>query len=372
MDKLALLSDDDVINLRCNVEAGCGGMVELTRADRNRFDPPAFLVGSVTPDLLRLYYSQHIVLGTTIYNLRNASVLGEGMIITNGQFNVSYDLQISLDYLNVHHRNIRTWQAGAARRHAPGQSVLLAGPGHLGYGHWIVDFLPKIYLLQLAGYKINRLTYLLPSDIPNFARVWLALLNVEPKQCRYYDRTREIVDCDELLVPSTLRFGTRVSPLFAQASAAMRQAAIGRTRVPRKGTKIFISRPANNFAHNNRTLIQRQLFRETARSHGFVVVSPELLSIPEQVALFQCAETIVGEYGSGLHSSMFSRPGALVMAARDNQEELGFLQSGIDGVLDHQTGYLIGAANLDGSGAFSLEPADITLAFDWMTWRRGK
>jgi capsular polysaccharide biosynthesis protein len=248
--------------------------------------------------------------------------------------------------------------------------VLLAGPGHLGYGHWIVDFLPKIHLLRLAGYRIDRLRFLLPSDTPGFARDWLALLNVEPSQCRFYDRTREIIDCDELIVPSTLRFGTRVSPLFAKASAAMRQAAIGRTRPSRNRTKLFVSRPTNRFAHNTRVLIQRQLFEETARSRGFTIVSPELLSVPDQVALFQHAGTIVGEYGSGLHSSMFSDPGALVVAARDNREELGFLQSGIDGVLGHQTGYLIGAANLDGSGAFSLEPADIALAFDWMTWRR--
>ncbi|MCK2056494.1 glycosyltransferase 61 family protein [Methylobacterium sp. 37f] len=367
-----LLSADDVIDLRRNVEGGRGTVIDVTRAERSRLMPPAFLAGAVTPDLLRLYHAQHVVLGTAVYALPDAEIVGEGMILTDGRFNLSLDLQTDLDYLNRHHRGTRARQAEARRVQAPGRSVLLAGPGHLGYGHWLVDFLPKLHLLRAAGYRVERLSFLLPDDTPGFARAWLALLGIGESQCRFYDRTRDRVACDELLVPSTLRFGTRVSPLFAEAAAGLRRAALGRGRGSRTRTKLFVARSANALTHSPRQLVQRQLFEDLAVARGFTRVTPERLGLREQVALFQSAEILVGEYGSGLHGSIFAEPGSLVLAARDNQADLGFLQSGLDAVMGHQTGYLIGAPDPEGGGGFSVDPADLALAFDWLSWPRDR
>lgn len=363
--------DEAIIDLRASVQAGRGSMIEVSRAHRSRIKPPSLLIGAVTSDLLRLYHSQSVVLGTAIYRVREATVLGEGIVMTDGCFNVGHDLNLGRDYIAKNYAATDAWLPDAAVRRVHDPVVLLTGAGYLGYGHWLVDFLPKLHLLRLAGYRLNRLTFLMPSDTPDFARRWLAILGIEPHQCAVYDRTREVVLCRELIVPSTLRFGTRVSPLFAEACAALRDAAAPRRfrrfRRPAR-RRIFVARSVNAVTHNTRSLHQRVLFEDTARKRGFTIVSPERLGLREQVELFDAAGTICGEYGSGLHASMFSRPGTLVMAVRDDTADLGFLQSGIDQELDHHNGYVIGAASPDGDGRFSVDPADLDLAFDWIDW----
>lgn len=362
-------AEPPMVDLRTAVTNGRGSMIEVSRAHRSRIAPPSLLVGAVTNDLLRLYHSQSVVLGTAIYRIPDATVLGEGLVMTDGCFNVGHDLNLDRTYVARRYAPTHAWLPKAPKRHIARPVVLLTGAGHLGYGHWLVDFLPKLHLLRLAGYRPGRLTFLMPSDSPAFARHWLAMLGIEPHQCAFYDRTREVVVCRELIVPSTLRFGTRVSPLFARASAELRDAAAPRRfrrfrRNPRR--RIFVARAVNAATHSTRALVERALFEETARRRGFAVVSPERLGIREQVELFADAGTVCGEYGSGLHASMFSGAGTLVMAARDDTADLGFLQSGIDQALDHHNGYVIGASV--GDGRFSVDPTDLELAFDWLDW----
>lgn len=363
---------DAVVDLRASVEGGRGSMIAVGRAHRAQLAAPSLLLGAVTDDWLRLYHAQSVVLGAAVYRLRDATVLGEGIVMTEGRFNVGHDLNVGPDYIAAHYAPAQAWFAQAPRRYIHDPVVLLTGAGHLGYGHWLVDFLPKLHLLRLIGERLSRLTFLMPSDTPDFARHWLAILGIAPHQCAFYERTREVVLCRDLVVPSALRFGSRVSPLFVQACAALRAAAaprrLGPFRRPSR-QRIFVARSVNALTHSSRALRERALFEETARRRGFAIVSPERLGIREQVALFASAGTLCGEYGSGLHASMFSPPGTLVMAALDNTADLGFLQSGIDQALDHRNGYVLGAAAPDGGG-FGVDPADLDLAFDWIDWGR--
>ena len=81
-----------------------------------------------------------------------------------------------------------------------------------------------------------------------------------------------------------------------------------------------------------------------AAQSGFVVVHPETLPLADQLGLFAGAGCIVGEYGSGLHGSMFAAPGTLVCALRANAIHPGFLQSGLCQVMDQKVGYVFGPA----------------------------
>ncbi|MFD1354473.1 glycosyltransferase family 61 protein, partial [Methylorubrum suomiense] len=133
--------------------------------------------------------------------------------------------------------------------------------------------------------------------------------------------------------------------------------------------RLLISRSDNADTHNRRTLTERAELEAGARARGFEIVRPEGLSVPEQVALFRSADVLVGEYGSGLHGSLFALPGATIVSFRDNGTELGFLQNSLDHALGHASGYVFGSART-GEGFFSVQPQDIDFAFDWIDAHR--
>lgn len=366
-----MADDADIIDLRTNLASGRGSVVDFSAARHVAFPGPDFLVGDGTDAFLRHYFSQDIVLGTSLYRIKDASVTAEGVIFTDGQFNSCNELNIYLQYAKTGHRGTIERLPGLRTIPADDPVVLLTGPGHLVYGHWLVDFLPKLYLLDRAGLNLRRLTFLMPADTPGFAREWLRLLGIEPRQFLVYDRSRDVVACRELIVPTALRFGSRASPLFKDAANFLRKRIEGRTfrKAPAR-RRIFVCRTANPATLNPRMLVQRLDYEAKARARGFEVVKPETLSIPDQVRLFASAGTICGEYGSGLHGSMFSGPDTVVMAARDNGIGLGFLQSGLDQTLGHANGYVIGGATEAGEGTFSVRDEDMDMSFDWLDMRK--
>ena len=371
MDRAVLAAAD----LRETVQAGRGRCTDLSLSYRDWAPPPDLMVGQVTPTLLRVYHEQTIVLGTSLFELPGAEVTEEGVILLDGVFQYANQLNIFPVNFEGHFRAIAARLSDLRRVDVEEPVVLLTGMGHQMYGHWLVDFLPKLFLLDRAGHDITRLRYLLPADTPDFARIWLGLLGIGADRLVVYDRTRDRVACRRLLVPTALRFVSRASPLMRQARRFLLDRAapgsrwrFGRRR-ERQGTeKILISRSDNADTLNRRTLAERARFEETALARGFTPVRPERLSVPEQIALFRSAGTIVGEYGSGLHGSLFAPPGTTVVALRDNGLELGFLQSSIDHTLGHAGGYVIGSGRSE-EGFFSVAPEDIDFLFDWLDWR---
>lgn len=358
------------------VAAGRGRRTELSLSYRDWIRPPDLMVGAVHPELMRIYFEQTIVLGTTLYTLPDAEVVAEGVVFLDGA--VQYCNQLNT-FPVTQERPYRALAAGRAalrRSSVTEPAVLLAGIGHQMYGHWLVDFLPKLFLLDRAGHDIARLRYLLPTDTPDFARVWLELLGIGADRIVAYDRERDLLACRELLVPTALRFVGRASPLMGEARRFLLRRAfppprwrLGRRRRTPPGTRrLLISRSNNGDTRNHRTLKERAELESRARARGYEIVRPERLSVPEQIALFRSAQTIVGEYGSGLHSSLFAPSGATVVALRDNGIELGFLQSSIDHALGHASGYVFGTAR-DAQGFFSVRPQDIDFAFDWIDAR---
>ncbi len=358
------------------VAAGRGRRTELSASFRDWIRPPDLMIGAVHAELMRVYFEQTIVLGTTLYALPDAEVAAEGVVFLDGVAQYCNQLN-TFPVTQAHHFQLLAARRTALRRVSAAEPVvLLTGLGHRMYGHWLVDFLPKLFLLHRAGHDIARLRYLLPTDTPDFARVWLGLLGIGADRIVAYDRERDLVACRELLVPTALRFAGRASPLMREARRFLLRRAFPpprwrlgrRSATPPGARRLLISRSDNAGTLNRRTLAERAALEDRARARGFEIVRPERLSVPEQVALFRSAGTVVGEYGSGLHGSLFAPSGATVVAFRDNGIELGFLQSSIDHALGHTSGYVFGTAR-DAQGFFSVRPQDIDFAFDWIDAR---
>jgi capsular polysaccharide biosynthesis protein len=70
------------------------------------------------------------------------------------------------------------------------------------------------------------------------------------------------------------------------------------------------------------------------------VVQPETLTVAKQIKLFSGVRMLAGEYGSGLHNSVFAGPGAAVCGLRGTSRHPSFLQSGIATALEQAAGYV--------------------------------
>jgi capsular polysaccharide biosynthesis protein len=100
--------------------------------------------------------------------------------------------------------------------------------------------------------------------------------------------------------------------IWARLREALRTPAAQRTPQP---PRIFVTRPPNTIRACRNAADVESLFAE----HGFAIVRPELLSIPEQVDLFAQAEFVAGFGGSGMFSALYAeRPGRRIVISSDH------------------------------------------------------
>ena len=246
------------------------------------------------------------------------------------------------------------------RRHVQGQTLLLANNGHQIYGHWLVDFLPKLYLLEVAGVDIDRIKILVPSNMGDFGRTFLHLLGFPEDRLVRHDPDKETIVSEELIVPTTLRQGGRCSPLFADAIAYINERIDRCNRVPcSQHRRLFISR--RKAADDWRPFLNQDSIEAMAVEAGFAAIHPERLPLLDQIALFRGARRIAGQYGSGLHATIFSRPG-VVVGGLHGQLPATFdaLQSGIGERLGQPTGYVFATpqSGQDNPWAITVDEAD--------------
>ena len=75
-----------------------------------------------------------------------------------------------------------------------------------------------------------------------------------------------------------------------------------RSTMPGAGARVFITRPPGS----NRWCHETPLVEQRFAARGFTVVRPELLKLPDQIALVRGARAVAGFAGSGMFSLMFA------------------------------------------------------------------
>jgi capsular polysaccharide biosynthesis protein len=337
----------------------------LLAASQSAARPPLFLLGETNPLVTGQLFGQIETPQVGCYALADAAVAPTGIALKDGTAFCSaafvhppHHVVTIIDRLNA---------SSLPLRHIPGPLAVIYGPGHQTYGHWLIDFLPRLAVLNETGHDIAKLRFLIPPDLGDFAPALLRLCGITDDQLVRYDYWNEIVVTDLLLMPTGLRLVDRMSPFFAEAT----QFWIKRVRARAKPTaqhpheQIFISRAG---VTPQRDMANRAAIEAIARRHGLHVVHPEKMSLLEQMALFEPASVIVGEYGSGLHNSVFARAGTLVCGLRGNSRHPGFVQSGIATALNQQAGYVFG--NTEGQDVeqyFTIDEAAFTQAIELMS-----
>jgi capsular polysaccharide biosynthesis protein len=320
---------------------------QLTDKIKKIPESPRCIFGEPSALFWHYFYDQTESWEVGLYNIEAGAVFGFGVLMQHDY--LLYCAELGLHAGSVPPERAHFMQAGDAiiRRIIPGQAVLLTGPAYNIYGHWLIDYLPKLYVLAQCGYDIGSLRFLLPDHTIGYVHGWLDLLGIRTDQLIRYNAECEVVEIENLLVPTCLRSESTASALLPPASTFLqsRLKAIDDGPSIPPGGRIYISRKQSGREY--RPLRNRDAIEAMAAACGFAIVHPEQIPIRDQVAMFQRATHIIGEYGSALHASIFSPIGTVVVALRGPQPEPGYLQSGIGNVFQQPTGYVFGKQAAD-------------------------
>jgi capsular polysaccharide biosynthesis protein len=193
-----------------------------------------------------------------------------------------------------------------AKRFVPGASILLTNWNSSTYGHWLLEGMPKLLLLRRIAHQLPRLRIVLPDSLPTWIGKWIELV-LPNAAIERYDDLVEYVQCEVLLLPTLLLSPEHFPhPELATLLEDIRQFS---TLEAGPCTRIFVSRVARN---PFREMVNQAEIEQIALEEGLMLIQPETLSIPEQIAHFAQAKLIVGEFGSAMHNTLFSPPGARV------------------------------------------------------------
>ncbi|MDZ5448383.1 glycosyltransferase family 61 protein [Labrys sp. ZIDIC5] len=241
--------------------------------------------------------------------LRDVEVWRPGILVHGGQVvddaNLSTNVALSMARADA---NFASRFSGAAARHIDRPALVVAGPGCAIWGHWLVEFLPRVSIASqsLASLR-DEWVIPLPHDTPSWVEdLLLSTCNVRPDAILRYTPGRERLLFARAVVPTFCFSGEYTfHPYLREFYRSLVPASVP------AGRRLCLSRGGPG-PSANRPFRQRDFFEQEARRRGFEVIRPEELNLPEQIATLSQANALLGEYGSALHGSVFAGPGTVV------------------------------------------------------------
>ena len=321
-------------------------------AGRSPAPSPAFLFGPSDAELTRQIYGQVETPEIGVTSIADAAVAPTGIGLCR-------DVAFSAASLNHPRDHVTTIVARLNDvrppcRAVPGPLVPLFGPAEEDDGHLLVDYLPRLWLLEQAGYALETLRFLVPDPLGPMLREVVRMLGIAEAQLVHYAHWQEAICTDLLLLPSILRRHERLSPRFAEATRFW----IGRLCLPPpdRREKLYVPAPGGDAVLHNRDRIEA-----VAERRGYRIAPIAHLGFAERAALFGRASCIIGPYSTALHYSVFAAPGTTVCALRGTQRTQGTLQTGICHALGQSAGYVFSAQD---PGGFTVDEADFRRALE--------
>jgi len=204
-----------------------------------------------------------------------------------------------------------------SRLHILDSAFILQAPGFAVYGHWLLDFVPRILLIKEMSRYLPSIPIVVRS-MPVWAHEVIARLDVTnpivsvPAESNIYARNLFIplfmkqgyVYCEEILKESF----SVLRNLFYNPSVKLTGVA--------PSAKIFFARSKLPAANNQCQLVDQ------FTTHGFSCIYPDKLSLEEQVTLYSGAHVFVGEDSSAMHNIGFAESSLGVIFGRPRRLNL--------------------------------------------------
>ena len=239
-----------------------------------------------------------------IYEVKDAVVDGPGLV---------YDRHLHLIHQSIHEAtNVEidgyTWGVGEGARLGsipfhPGTTVLCEKSGIGNYGHWLVEMLPRAFVVR-AEVQAEKWRLRLPlagQAMNTVMRDSLKLIGTPNHQI--VDRKPGPERYESLIMITGIsRHGQRYSPITTDVFDEM-----GRSVTPWPSKHVWITR-----GKTNRRLSLEFEVCDALATHGWTIVDPAEMSLVDQIACFKGAARIAGVAGAGLTNVAFARRGTPV------------------------------------------------------------
>lgn len=242
--------------------------------------------------------------------LRDIEVWRPGILVQDGQVvddaNLSTDVALSMTRADAGFPSRFAERAQARRVDRP--ALIVAGPGHAIWGHWLVEFLPRVAIAsRLLPPLREEWVIPLPHDTPVWVEeLLLAACNVRRDAILRYAPGQERLLFERAVIPTFCFSGEYTFHPYMREFYGSLAPALGAAR-----RRLCLSRGGPALSAN-RPFAQRDFFEQEARRRGFEIIRPEELSLVDQIATLSQACALIGEYGSALHGSVFAGPGTVI------------------------------------------------------------
>ncbi len=184
----------------------------------------------------------------------------------------------------------------------PGSYTTILYSLHRNYYHWMIDCLPRTYLLSKLQDR-GPVGLLIPPGLASYQH--LTLKCCLPENVQPFEVNAEWVRAEQLVLPS---FAAEPNNGFLPPESLnyIRSKVfqhLGLADVTPTRRRIYVSRAKTAW----RRILNEPAVIETLAGFGFEAVRPEELSFEEQVKMFHSAEAVVGARGAGLTNMIFSK-----------------------------------------------------------------
>ena len=307
--------------------AASGSRYELVRPSEQQYveaprfsEPPAQEVPASAGVLHELYLAE----------IRDAVILGwHDVVLADAGQTALYDMATrnADDAIEVEHGGIRYASRDHLLMHElrkdtlpVDRGVLIAGRGRDSFAHWLIDFLPRLWILdqfpEYADWPLLIDAGLYPQQIESLQalnRSGRPLVTLASDTAYEIDRVVQLSDLSAMRRQTYRPFanpsGNEVT-VSKDALAYLKQAFAPAATLRRDGLRLYVSR-----LHQTqfRRMENEREIEDLLRRRGFEVIYPEQLSFAEQVRLFSQASVLAGAGGSNMINCIFAPRGAQIL-----------------------------------------------------------
>lgn len=243
--------------------------------------------------------------------LRKHNIIGNSYIFNNN-YDLMLDPNIYPKYLtsnNVEQRvNYFKSQVQIAKSNVFFEKVyVISNPHSNHYGHFLFECLPAIFSIQkcyLEGYRFPiYVGFQERQFVKNLIKLIIPDADVIPNSKNL------IVETDKIYIPNQ-NLNIYPQSLVNEIRSFLENLKRNSKQIDFDFKKIFISR--SEIKTSSRYMLNQKNIEKIAKNFGYAIFNPEKLSFSDQMILFSNAQVIIGEFGSGLHNSIFSQKGTII------------------------------------------------------------
>jgi hypothetical protein len=254
------------------------------------------------PNYNAFYYNQDYQTSpANLFYLQNSYLLGhKGLVLThNHEVFQEFSHHFGIATLKKFLRKNPFYIFSASVKKITGIGAVLLSPESHNYYHWLNDVLPRIRLYEPVFNKIDH--FCISSTVPaKFLQV-LADFNI-PKEKLLFVNETEKLHFDHLYVASLPGSEGR-SPKWAVNY--MGNMLIKKQAGKSPGKKVYFKRGDNT----ERKLLNEDQIITLLQNSGFEIITPDNLTIAEQVKLMEQTQLVISVHGAALSNLLFCTAG---------------------------------------------------------------